>query len=1211
VGTPITLLPRLHVCLFQNSKFFQSDMHEFEIRLQFSLKSQVLKEVERCISGVSGSAKIAAAKKVVEFLTSANDQDYVELSVKFMESLIQLMIMYVNGLVSERVAILSSAESKNIGAAIHSEISECDQLLRSLRRLQTDMSNRVPIHEGTYTPVKVLHRTNKLPLPRLDGADVSNVDRLVERSILTRSSSSGYHMGLTFSSFHDTGNLMRARARLIAYLFLCSQQMDAFFIGIDLLRQSGQHVSKVLTAIFLNTSIKFVRDRIWNHLSHKESSHSSLLALVPLVRQFEQQYPINCYDTQMNRRWSGIEGVVVGQASDNTTNSPPLIQCGNIADVSQSLLGDHANIGNIGNLTLDESNSILRCSSCAASVETLVGTTPTTTTISPGDGYMHMTVAWLNKMTQKETKMIFLKDTTPHEQFDFLAQQHDWSNLIKFLDDVNIDKVKISDFKVPDRSPVSQLVNEKIFALSRPTKVSSPQSLAKVGLFLTNESVVSNHETNLSWLMEQSSNVPPQVLTIYLRRFGKWDTDIENLRIDDDRHRIPIHGRLGISQLPYVSRLMSTMNREYNMDLIRLCECMFEGVPDNSDLGWITRSFPQLEPFLRPIEDPKNSGFSNIYDMRTNKGDVSIRELLSDVHPAWCGWNLKLDDSPAAASSPKFSVEYLLAQGRPSRAFLVNQSHSLQLSARRVAFYNLFDDGIVASAISFLDLCGESTETLRVDIQSARSILGPNHPTKKRLDEVVSVFLSFGNGHSDNLLKALKMLEEAAWIQEPPTGSGGDSLPTSAGTAAAGESPWHLVALFCRVHNLPRSLTLLHELARNGDWVMFLHESDLQQCPIDTVRDVVRLYFVDNPLRNHLNILLDQGGEEDGEEDDQKLLGSSLIVETPPPPSSPAELLAKYLSLFQFEKARLLIEEFSDNEDLIQVLNHHFRNDSFLFESEVKALSRVAVAACTSESLSTPIAVVEDDIGSLDASSFKGTLRGSSSSGVMVESLLTDDEDEANLLDQIRQALGSGQGGLGSLRDKIIHEGLFRQYYGMLVNHFDRVSVKVEDEYLELVRVVSIDVRDSFGEFLMNKLGDGVDAAPELEYVTLRRDVCILAYYAISSSFSDELHDRLIEYIKTDERLREVREEVATHVSELHLEELEAKRTVDVTISASTMLETCRKRLQTESEATVADLHCLLRIGQIYADCVMLRRHLEANEVLNAVARRLKSSGLV
>jgi hypothetical protein len=39
------------------------------------------------------------------------------------------------------------------------------------------------------------------------------------------------------------------------------------------------------------------------------------------------------------------------------------------------------------------------------------------------------------------------------------------------------------------------------------------------------------------------------------------------------------------------------------------------------------------------------------------------------------------------------------------------------------------------------------------------------------------------------------------------------------------DSPWHLVSLFCKVHDLPPSLTLLHELARKNDWIMFLYEA--------------------------------------------------------------------------------------------------------------------------------------------------------------------------------------------------------------------------------------------------------------------------------------------------------------------------------------------------------------------------------------------------
>ncbi len=70
--------------------------------------------------------------------------------------------------------------------------------------------------------------------------------------------------------------------------------------------------------------------------------------------------------------------------------------------------------------------------------------------------------------------------------------------------------------------------------------------------------------------------------------------------------------------------------------------------------------------------------------------------------------------------------------------------------------------------------------------------------------------------NSPALLTSLRMLEESTWALDPH--------PAEKGGAVGLDSPWHLVALFCRVHSLPRSLTLLHELARNNDWVMFLHE---------------------------------------------------------------------------------------------------------------------------------------------------------------------------------------------------------------------------------------------------------------------------------------------------------------------------------------------------------------------------------------------------
>ena len=37
---------------------------------------------------------------------------------------------------------------------------------------------------------------------------------------------------------------------------------------------------------------------------------------------------------------------------------------------------------------------------------------------------------------------------------------------------------------------------------------------------------------------------------------------------------------------------------------------------------------------------------------------------------------------------------------------------------------------------------------------------------------------------------------------------------------------------------------------------MFLHEADLQECPADTVLDVINGYFTDAALQSHLRILV-------------------------------------------------------------------------------------------------------------------------------------------------------------------------------------------------------------------------------------------------------------------------------------------------------------------------------------------------------------------
>ncbi|RQX74661.1 hypothetical protein TGCAST_224870C, partial [Toxoplasma gondii CAST] len=105
---------------------------------------------------------------------------------------------------------------------------------------------------------------------------------------------------------------------------------------------------------------------------------------------------------------------------------------------------------------------------------------------------------------------------------------------------------------------------------------------------------------------------------------------------------------------------------------------------------------------------------------------------------------------------------------------------------------------------------------------------------------------------SPHLLAALRMLEEATWSLDPNLAT----TQAAAATPLSLDSPWHLVGLFCRVHQLPRSLTLLHELARNDEWLLFLHEGDLQQCPVQTMTNIIDGYFRDAPLRHHLRIVV-------------------------------------------------------------------------------------------------------------------------------------------------------------------------------------------------------------------------------------------------------------------------------------------------------------------------------------------------------------------
>eukprot|EP00916_Digyalum_oweni_P018758 GHVL01031354.1.p1 GENE.GHVL01031354.1~~GHVL01031354.1.p1 ORF type:complete len:1378 (-),score=291.85 GHVL01031354.1:1623-5756(-) len=245
--------------------------------------------------------------------------------------------------------------------------------------------------------------------------------------------------------------------------------------------------------------------------------------------------------------------------------------------------------------------------------------------------------------------------------------------------------------------------------------------------------------------------------------------------------------------------------------------------------------------------------------------------------------NLSCDDTDELTDE---WVAYYLSQGRPMMAFHVVATKNsqwklpLDLSLEEVkrlthvalsaALHNVLNSSVVSSALCLLELCQIDTQAFRVDVQSARRICERRLKDDDHEDEswdmqaIVKLFLSFPEVNSSveseaiqstSLLCALRILEESTWILDPHASVNPHAL-VSHGNALT-RSPWHLVALFCRVHRLPRSLTLLHELARNNDWVMFLHECGTQQCPPDIVLDVVSRYFTDKPLKNHMLIVVE------------------------------------------------------------------------------------------------------------------------------------------------------------------------------------------------------------------------------------------------------------------------------------------------------------------------------------------------------------------
>tara|TARA_B110000208_G_scaffold88902_1_gene112155 strand:+ start:1221 stop:5024 length:3804 start_codon:yes stop_codon:yes gene_type:complete len=264
------------------------------------------------------------------------------------------------------------------------------------------------------------------------------------------------------------------------------------------------------------------------------------------------------------------------------------------------------------------------------------------------------------------------------------------------------------------------------------------------------------------------------------------------------------------------------------------------------------------------------------------------------------------------AHSETLDSAYYLTKGRPMAALMsldleegvaMSQSaaHSLVQLTRRVAMRHLPRENVRCACVAFLHACGlgREAETLRVDQDAALRILryrtrrvqGPSHLSddpradSDALIRIGDLFIAFpllsettaveeegvqgGTGpasvqatqtHSV-LVSALKLLGEATREMVRSSQQEQEQPAHSETANSFSVSAWKLVTLFCRVHGLPRSLALLHELARRNDWVMFLHEAQRERCPAPVMMQALA-NFSDERLKAHLFIVAQKGHDD-------------------------------------------------------------------------------------------------------------------------------------------------------------------------------------------------------------------------------------------------------------------------------------------------------------------------------------------------------------
>jgi hypothetical protein len=1095
-------------------------MHDFETALgslEFALRIQSSDVLMESISSLDANSKMQAARIIMKsLLGSSGAFDHVEFCISFLRSILSLMTRYVSELILERVVKVkrSSRDAEMLSrrnecanlllinaSETVNELDECGRYLMYLRQLQSDMNRLDYINAGVKHPSAIMTRSGSLTISTFP--EDSAMESVVERSLLIANACSGmFWLSMRFENFSAVQ--LRATARLIAYCFITSPSLDSFFAGVHILRNSGHNVESILKSFYEETSIKFIRDRIGGHLAHSGFEAKKELNIL------EQLYSNNCYWTELNRAWCrasvphGGQGRVASMSPASVSSLR--IECGNVPDIPDSL--DRPQTGQ--QLSQEESLSVLKCNAC------IDLSRPTASCGQSARGYLNITGSWIDKMTQREIERIVMESPDGGKTIDleYAVLHKDWKSILE-LPSSTIGPRDSGKF-------LNRLFLER-------DDLSGPyvrrHELARLKRLFTGEARDGNVNVFeiLRWFLVGKDL--PQLALLYMRRFGLGSTEeaVHELCYNvGSKIEFMARGRLGnVVQVPQdpmeCLAVWATTNTEESRNLIA--------------------DIPGISPLLLPnepiVDDPV---FANAFDIKSKKEDVIIVDLLNDL---FTDLNLSsvTDRVPVGISETRLldKIEYLTCQGRPSLAFSLGGESilTLQKAARRVAFYNIFDNGVVASAVALLDLFGESTEKLRVDVQCARTI--------GNSQQVRDMFLSFDDKGQSQLLSALKLLEESAWSKEPPL-----ETPPAAATTGGLESPWHLVALFCRVHNLPRSLTLLHELARNGDWVMFLHESDLQQCPIETVRDVVQLYF-GNPLRSHLNILLDVCPAKDDHLRRRPVYSNDAT-------NDHTAQFEKALALFKFEKAKYHYEFLSEEEQ--ESVREHCHIPGVEFEIDrwtCKPLSDCQIH--------------------LSPETIQETCRGDAPENQETSSPFTKVDPE-----EIKQAVTLRQ--FHRISSCVDTPTAVRSIAESIVTEPQVIAEWGDADYDEFIGIISFDLLELFGDILREC---------DTELGEFRANLDYLTYIAYLNAFVDE--DKFESFIRDSKSLgASLSSEICTVDPETNLDNLFR--------ATANMIDDDTDKLSL-FQAAVA-------ISQRYQENGFHRKHLDANVLALSVCERFR-----